>query len=357
MKIQYNCDSIKQNIDHLCNSTMNSSQVTVSKCVVTKTYVSRLVGLTDLRIYVASTSRAITLPNTNPPIRAYDVDYVSAFEELKELYLFCYERNHVINISPKIQNLVGLNTLKISNRYWIQDFQPDFSSLMFLSGLKILNLAENFVATSGLKWICGLYFLESLILSECKIRTLPDEFCNLQNLSRLDLSRNRLQCDNLNSALRCSTNMTSLNLGGCGLVYIPIVIAQMSKLTYLNLSYNSLSQHFVNVDDILPKLTKLTTLILKDNNLPKFPLQICFLPKLECLDISDCKLNDLPDELYGVKSLIGLNISGNKLKRVSPLIGQLKNLIKLKIWGDSYDSYSDNIDIPHAELSELGVFY
>lgn len=293
----------------------------------TQQHVRCLVGLADLTVYVASTSRTKTFA------KVYDVDDVYALESLENLTLVCDNDNdNVLNISQKIQNLAKLKTLNFHNRGdWTPFFLLDCSSLMFLPRLTVLNLADNPVAMSGLRQICQLCTLKNLTLRNCGITTLPDEFCNLRNLSHLDVSFNELVCDNLNNALKYS-NVTSLNLEMCDIMRIPTVITNLRNLTYLNVSNNLMDQHSTSdVNDILSSLTKLTTLILSNNSFSSFPVQMCSLPKLENLDMEHCFLNNLPSKLYDMKSLITLNFKKNKIPLISHRITQLKKLEELNV--------------------------
>lgn len=351
-----------------------------SRGTVTKTYASCLSGLIDLNVHVVPTSKAVTSSNintssknclvdvidsnvqvtpiyrtwSNPPPKTFEVDPIFGFKELKALKLFD-DRSYdtTINISSDFQSLTNLESL---NSHSCSNFNPLLcgqysqlvrSSLIILPNIVVLDLSYIRMKRERWEQVCDLCNLESLTLKNCNIRILPDKFCNLQNLSYLDLSNNqsgcanlnRLTCENINQSLKSFFHLTTLILAGCRTVSVPIVIAQMHKLEHLDLSRNALcngtTQFADSIGKIFSGLTKLTKLLLNENFLESLPIEICNLPNLAHLEMWGPCAKRYPNELYNIKSLVVLNLGFNVIM-ISPLVFQLTNLRELYILDDQH---------------------
>lgn len=312
--------------------TMHPSQsetVSVTKRE-TQRHVQCVVKLTNLSVHVAPTSKTVTLLNFQlGAVKVYDIDYLYGLKGLENLSLFSENQNDsIFYILPKIQNLAKLKVLNFKNRCKLS-CRLRINPSVLLSTVTILNMEKTRVKEDGLKQICGLRGLTSLTLRDCFISVLPDEFCDLRYLSHLDLSNNRLSCDNLDCVLRYSKDITSLNLESCSMGKIPMIIGQMHRLTYLNLSDNSLNDKPASINSVvLLELTKLTTLILKHNRFNGFPMQIFSLLKLEYLNLEDCGLRSVPGEIVRLKkNLTVLDISHNGDLSITIDIFRFKRLV------------------------------
>ncbi|XP_015178999.1 PREDICTED: slit homolog 3 protein-like [Polistes dominula] len=172
----------------------------------------------------------------------------------------------------------------------------------------------------------GLADLEELDLGDNNLWTLPAElFCPVASLSRLNLTRNKLQdatalgfADRLHS---CTPNLQSLDLSGNDLGALPDrTLAGLPSLTVLKLQENAISA----VGDHA----------------------LAGLPNLRSLNISSNKLVALPPELFAkTKELRELILSNNSLSVLAPgLLDALEELQLLDLSGNELNSRWVNRD-------------
>ncbi len=122
----------------------------------------------------------------------------------------------------------------------------------------------------------------ALRLSKLKLKEIPAEIYQFQNLRALDLSKNRL------------TEISSGSLN------------RFSKLEILNLGKNRLSLFPIDVCS-MPNLTHLS---LNDNIIEKIPTCIQYSVKMEHLDIFNTRISGFPEELFLLKDLKTLDARG-----------------------------------------------
>ena len=148
------------------------------------------------------------------------------------------------------------------------------------------------------------FFLDTLKISNNKIRDIPSDANVLVNIKEIDLSFNPLTEESVENVLNEPKTVRSLNMAGTGMEKVPIL--ETPFLAHLNLSHNKIS---VLNEDILNK------------------------PSLESLDVSH---NDIPNLSFGLtsawpqlKSLFYLDISSNPIKFV--INGDFKYLDSLRV--------------------------
>ncbi|KAL6623470.1 hypothetical protein ACP70R_033349 [Stipagrostis hirtigluma subsp. patula] len=150
--------------------------------------------------------------------------------------------------------------------------------------------------------------LQTLILSNCTLETLPDNIGHLLKLYHLDLS------------------------GNIHLNKLPTLFGELSALSFLNLSGCS------KVEELPESVHKLQSLRHLDMSgccaLQKLPDKFGNLPKLVFLNLSDCsKLVKLPDNL-NLESLVHLNLSScHELENLPQDFGNLHKLGFLTLSG------------------------
>jgi internalin A len=171
--------------------------------------------------------------------------------------------------------------------------------------------------------------VETLALVGMELTELPPEIGQLSNLTKLDLSYNSL--NTLPPEIGQLSNLTVLYLSYNSLNTLPPEIGQLSNLTVLYLSYNSLN----TLPPEIGQLSNLTVLDLSDNSLNTLPPEIVQLSNLTKLDLSDNSLNTLPPEIVQLSNLTKLDLSDNSLNTLPPEIVQLSNLTKLHLSDNS----------------------
>ncbi len=105
--------------------------------------------------------------------------------------------------------------------------------------------------------------------------------------------------------------LKSLDLHGNELTTLPRGFRRLDNITKLNLSKNRLT--LINLE-IVAEMKSLRELRVAENALAgTFPIPLCSLQKLELLDLHDNAITDIPGKLEEMHSLSNLNVSGNQL--------------------------------------------
>ena len=153
-----------------------------------------------------------------------------------------------------------------------------------LQGLEELNVSKNKFQGVVPRVICELKNLKMLSLNNSGLNDLPDEFANLQGLESLTLENNGLY--EFPKALCQLTSLKKLDLLRCGLETLPYEIVNLQGLEELVLGYN---------------------------NFKEFPNALCALINLKSLDLSECGLETLPDTFGVLQKLEKLYLPLNPL--------------------------------------------
>lgn len=264
-------------------------------------------------------------------------------------------KNEIRKISNKIDKLVNLTTLILSNNQ-LKDYSflqglpkltslglsttriKDYSFLQDLTNLTTLDLTFNSI--KNYSFLQGLTNLTTLYLWSNEIRDISF-LQNFPKLTSLDLSDNGLQDI---SSLQGLINLTTLNLSDNRLQEIS-PLQNLTNLTTLELAVNELQdisslRHLTKLTkldigsnqltDISPlqDLTNLTDLYLGENQLRDIN-SIQYLTKLTKLDLSSNELRDI-SPIKDLTNLIQLESSSNELSDISPIQG-LTNLTALSL--------------------------
>lgn len=191
--------------------------------------------------------------------------------------------------------------------------------LVCLQGLESLHLGSNKFQGVVPRVICELKNLKTLILGECGLNDLPDEFAKLQGLESLTLVNNGLY--EFPKALCQLTSLKKLDLLRCGLETLPYEIVNLQGLEELVLGYN----------------------IFKE-----FPNALCGLINLKSLNLANCGLETLPDTLEVLQKLEKLYLPLNQLvcdkwldsRDLPQVIFKLRNLQELDLCECNIPSFS-----------------
>ncbi|EAN97754.1 hypothetical protein, conserved [Trypanosoma cruzi] len=155
----------------------------------------------------------------------------------------------------------------------------------------------------------------------------------LHTARRLHLSENRLY--NLGKELTLLPDIEELYIDGNRFDRVPAVLGSMENLRLINASMNPLGQQ-ARALDVLPRMEKLTSVILRDCSLSVIPesllrcpflkeldlshnlnmqfagVEFSALPSLQILRIANCGIRgEIPTGVRGITTLVTLDISGN----------------------------------------------
>ena len=155
---------------------------------------------------------------------------------------------------------------------------------------------------------------------------LPDELAELRSLKVVRLNYNKLE--HLPKVLTRLKRMTRLEMGGCLLREVDETVGSLpGSLRDLDLSGNRIQ----TVHPAMAELRKLTYLNLENNMLVGLPEEMGEMENLSVLDLSNNQLATLPDTFGGLRGLTRIEVNNNKLTMLPPSMGHLTNLSLIHI--------------------------
>jgi Leucine-rich repeat (LRR) protein len=160
------------------------------------------------------------------------------------------------------------------------------------------------------------------------LRELPIGLRRLTQLSKLNLSRNKLSMD------------------------VFEILAQMPSLRELKLAENDLQGDLV-AD--LQGLSQLEVLDLSNNKLTSLPTEVRELAHLRTLNVAENQLRSVPMELFTSTSLIHLNATKNRLEGSFFMVDVIPNLQELRLSNNALTSLSDSTTLELPALTYLDL--
>ncbi|CAF3925674.1 unnamed protein product [Rotaria sordida] len=218
-------------------------------------------------------------------------------------------------LDPTIWRLTRLNFLEISQCPIIESLSEDIGKLINLS---------------------------TLTLTSNKLRCLPDQMKNLENLRHLDLSNNQL--NQLNKDLFLKLNhLETLNLSNNLLEDLPPFSPENNKkIAIINLSNNQLQ----TLPDFPQQLENLSQIDLSSNQFEHFPDTLLQLNSLKIIIMDSNQLTNIPSQLSQLHRLKEIRFKSNPLKdnRLKKLMEQdkIKAVLEYlaKQWNEQQKSIS-----------------
>jgi Leucine-rich repeat (LRR) protein len=212
------------------------------------------------------------------------IDTITNSKHTKEIYFISKE----IEIIPmQINQMTSLESLDLSNNF-IQTFPVEFFNLK----LKRLNLSNNPIFSfNGFE---KFKIIESLFISNVKIKEIPQEIRMMRSLKELDVSGNLISSISFEDIF-CLKNLECLNISNNQLISFR-GINHLKKLKHLDLSKNHLEA--LPVD--LIELKDIKEFDLREN---KFPESFCKF--YDSLDTYTNEILGLTKELDWKKEISG----------------------------------------------------
>ncbi|OAG08390.1 L domain-like protein [Paraphaeosphaeria sporulosa] len=207
-----------------------------------------------------------------------------------------------------------------------------------LPQLSKLNLSRNKLTTDSLAVVFGITTLRELKLAENQLTgALPSQIENLTSLETLDLQANRLS--SLPPEIRALTHLKVLNVAENKLTGLPNDVFTSMPVVDLNASKNSFSGTFFEVETV----SNLQTLSLANNQLTSLcTSDTISLPSMKHLDLSMNRLSSLPN-MAAWTNLVTLLIGENSLSTFPEGLCSLKQLRNADFTANSINKIDESI--------------
>ncbi|KAG3027152.1 hypothetical protein PC121_g3784 [Phytophthora cactorum] len=156
------------------------------------------------------------------------------------------------------------------------------------------------------------------------------------DLVKIDLSHNAIP--SISDEIGGLTSVTSIKLTKNALQVLPERFFELQTLTYLDLSYNRLEQ---DLSESFGALAGLKELVLSGNKLSRLPNSITLLENLEALHIEENTLTALPEQIGKLQKLHVLNAHSNQLTVLPSSFGALRSMQNLDLKKNRLESTGD----------------
>lgn len=170
-----------------------------------------------------------------------------------------------------------------------------------------LRLAPNVLTSIEGGMLARMRKLQTLILSDNALTSLPEEIGKLRHLKVLEVARNQLEA--LPASLNKCTSLEVLDASSNKISDVS-PLNGLQALTILNLSQNKLT----NLDLDWDNLTRLHDLIVSYNEIVVLPEEVAQLPGLMEIMAENNKIEEIPPEISQLKKITVFKMDGNPIK-------------------------------------------
>ena len=244
------------------------------------------------------------------------------FFQSKKLIEFNLGHSKIINFD--INSLGSFPNLQklILDSWNIQEIPSFFTNLKLLKDLTLSGLNLPTIPSS----LCNLP-LDTLILSNTKTHTLPNDWKNLIDLKSFTFSENPLSSKNLYE-IRKLNHLKHLTLNGFDIENNFKWVSGVPKLGELSLSNNRIK----TLPSELSQLRMLKSIDLSFNKFDQFPQVLLELKNLMRINIRHNKIKNIPKNIDSLSKLKFLDFGSNLLKSVPKSLKNLRNLKELQLF-------------------------
>ncbi|XP_055529280.1 protein flightless-1 [Wyeomyia smithii] len=236
------------------------------------------------------------------------------------------DRTGIDEIPEEMGKLMKLEHLSMKNN----QLEKLYGELTELNCLRSLNMRRNNIKSSGIpNELFDLEELTTLDLSHNKLKEVPEGLDKAKSLLVLNLSNNQIESIPPSLFIKL-TDLLFLDLSNNKLETLPPQTRRLSNLQTLILNDNPLELFQLRQ---LPSLQNLICLQMRNTQrtIANFPTSLDSLSNLQELDLSQNSLSKIPDVLYNLYNLKRLNLNDNVIQEISPLIENLSKLETLNL--------------------------
>src|SRR6056297_665158 len=249
------------------------------------------------------------------------------------------------NLLTEIKKWKFIESLMVQNMD-IQTLPDEITEVKTLRTLKLHN-NRNLDHQKLFRQLAELPHLEELVISKTILNeqhdrfVMPQELAELKNLKRLDMATSRnVVFDSLFNVLAKLPKLEKLDLYDCKtyldkdweFTTIPNYIHEFQNLKELNLKRTFINI-LRNVEKFPPSLEKLNFSQVGFGREGIFPPVILKTRSLISLNLNDCELKELPEEIGNLTNLVHLDLGNNQLRELPESITKLKKLRYLNLMG------------------------
>ena len=274
-------------------------------------------------------------------IPAYAFQNLSSINA-SSIAIFLYN-NYINNIElhafSGIENAVTYLDLQNNNLTHLPQALEELSSLKYLYLLDnpLLSLDSTIIASIGST-------LNQLRISTGNFSKFPTQINGLTKLTALEI--NNIQFPLLQSTVFHSfeKSLTTLEMSYANFKSIPAAVCRLKSLISFTLNYSpNLSKYNASIfDECTHRMTTVTSLTLRYNQLTVFPKLATVFPNLYTLDLLDNLLTFIDStSLMGLSTLNYLNIGYNRFSSIPSAINRARNLHTLYIKSNQIDTVED----------------
>ena len=235
--------------------------------------------------------------------------------------------NQLTTLPRGFRRLDNLTTLNLSKNCLII---TNLETIAEMESLRELRLAENALAGTFPRSLCGLRKLEFLDLHDNAITDIPGNLEEMHSLSNLNVSGNQLVSLPWNAI--SSIPLTELDASRNKLrgPVFPLQSFTLTTLKFLSIASNALTSLTSTVNLTLPAIQ---TLDISFNRLKSLP-DISTCTAMTTLSASNNQLSGIPDDLVTLPQLRTVDLSYNGIRAVEKAIGYMDGLKMLNLAGN-----------------------
>ena len=256
------------------------------------------------------------------------------------IYLYSnYINNIELHAFSGIENAVTNLDLRYNNLTHLPQALEELSSLngLYLLDNPLVSLDSTIIASIGRT-------LNTLWISAGNFSRFPTQMNGLTKLSSLTI--NYIQLPLLHSTVFHSfeNSLTSLVMSYANFESIPATVCRLKSLNSFMSNYSpNLSKYNASIfDECTHRMTTVTSLTLRYNQLTVFPKLATVFPNLQTLDLGNNLLHLIEStHLMGLSALTTLHINNNQFNGIPSAINRARSLHTLYINNNQIDTVED----------------